>query len=105
MNSAMWADYTESYVNMLNALADLCDYVARHPSDADFSRILVEGHGQGLLQEDGLADMGMVGRSTANRWINGRARPSKLQQCVILQKFAAHLRSAAKEMRAEARCA
>ena len=99
MNSAMWAEYAERYRAMLRALACVCDHVAAVPQDEAFSRILIEAHSLGWLQEDGLAAMGMVERSTANRWMNGKARPSKLQQCVIMQKLAAHLRSVAKEMR------
>lgn len=98
MNSAMWADYADRYRAMLRALAVLCDYVARHPGAGGFSRILNEAHSLGWLQEDGLADMGMVERSTANRWMNGKAKPSKLQQCVIMEKLAAHLKSVANEM-------
>ena len=102
MNSAMWAEYADRYRATLRALACACDYVARHPTVGGFARILNEAHGLGLLQEDGLADMGMVARSTANRWLNGKARPSKLQQCVIMEKLAAHLKSVANEMENEA---
>jgi hypothetical protein len=60
---------------------------------------LIEAHSLGWLQEEALARMGMVGRTTANRWINGAAKPSKLQQCVIMEKLATHLRSVAKEIK------
>jgi len=90
---------------MLRALADVCDYVGRYPEDSSFSHILSEAHSLGLLQEEELADMGVVNRSTANRWINGKTRPSKLEQRVILQKLAGLLRKEVMEAVAGARCA
>jgi len=103
MTSAVWADYTESYASMLRALACMCDYVARCPSDSDFSRILSEARSLGLLEEEELATMCMVNRSTANRWINGKCRPSPLEQRAILRKLAALLRREIGEAVADAK--
>jgi len=88
---------------MLRALAGLCDYVVRFPSDRDFLHILAEAHSLGLLEEEALATMGTASRSTANRWINGKAKPSVLQQRVILQKLAVLLRREVREAIDDAR--
>jgi len=47
--------------------------------------------------------MCMVNRSTANRWINGKCRPSPLEQRAILRKLAALLRREIGEAVADAK--
>jgi len=103
MRCAEWADYTESYASLLQALASMCDYVASHPDDRDFSRILNEAHSLGLLEEEDLIRMCMVNRSTANRWINGRYRPPPSEQRAILRELAAALRREVREAMDDAR--
>ena len=88
MTDALWTKYADCTKATRQALADLCEYLATNPSSDGFSLALAEAWRLRIVQEDTVATAGMVERSTANRWLNGAAKPSKLQQVVVMREVA-----------------
>jgi hypothetical protein len=85
----LWSDFNQRSIDHLRSLAALCRFGAENPTDELFAALLDEAHQLRVISEQSLAEIARVDRSTANRWLNGKAKlRARLAQVAIMEAIA-----------------